>query len=510
MPNSTFNQIFTIVIFIVMITLISSCDKTSSPKTGSLSGNVVLVNDTNDPSLDVADYSGVTVAIYELTKLDTTLARINADYPQIGVIASQEAFFDHRLGLPLKSTQTTATGYFSLSSLSPGLYNVVVSKTGWGTRYCYNVAIAEGSKDFNAFQKAHTSSNDRNEDTILFPIRDLAGTMVSDYLFLREHQYNIEDDLVITGNSTLQNGTRILIGPGKNLTIRGDLSSDHSVGTDYALISSLEYGDELDYMFNEIQVLGNLTLNKCVIENANNGFRVSNASSYVSDCIVRNGKGGFTFIQNEAVTVNKSLAYNLFDNVGGLYTSYAGFYTISCTDVNLYDLILMNNNSGVKIKDFSYGQVYNSYFVGNNYGAESYSSEARIHHNVFERSNKHDIRVCGHQLQPTVDYNVIASLKGIIVGLDGNYNYVNCNPVINYNNISSSDIALHMIGYNSLNPDAKNNYFYTTDTATIDQLIVDRNDYDASNPSNLVTPNTGYFDYLPYRSVKVAAAGIGH
>lgn len=505
-----FHQLIKVVtVMIITSYLVFGCSSSTESQVGALIGNISLVNDTDDPINDPIDYSGVTVALYDLAVYDTTLTRINVDYPQIGIIASQEAFFDHRLVLPVKSTQSSATGSFSLSSISPGMYNVVISKAGWGTRYYYSINIAEGENSFNVVKKTRTSSFDKNGIVTLFPIRYLTGTIADDYQFLRDHEYNVEHDIVITGNSTLQNGARILISPDKNLTIMGDLSSDNSHGTDYALISSLSYSDEAAYMFNEVQVFGNLTLNKCVIENASNGFRVSNSSSYITECIVRNGKGGFTFIENVGVTVSKSLAYNLYDQVAGLYTSYAGFYTISCTDVNMSHLILMNNNSGVKIKDYTYGQVHNSYFVGNNYGAESYSSETRFHHNAFERSSRYDIRVCGHQLQPTIDYNAISSLNGIMVGLDVNANYINCNPIINYNNISSTGIALHIIGLNSLNPNATNNYFYTTDTAMIEQLIIDRNDYDVSDPTNWVNPNTGYFEYFPYRSTKVATVGIG-
>ena len=73
-----------LIISILLMTVVS-CDKTTKAKTGSLSGQVVLLNDTENPSLDPVDYSGITVALYELADLDTTVVRINQEYPNIGI-----------------------------------------------------------------------------------------------------------------------------------------------------------------------------------------------------------------------------------------------------------------------------------------------------------------------------------------------------------------------------------------------------------------------------------------
>ncbi len=73
-----------------------SCSSSTKPKSGSLSGRVILVNDTDDPSLDPVDFSGVTIALYELAVLDTTLVRIIYEYPDLGVPVSQLTQFDHR------------------------------------------------------------------------------------------------------------------------------------------------------------------------------------------------------------------------------------------------------------------------------------------------------------------------------------------------------------------------------------------------------------------------------
>jgi hypothetical protein len=50
--------------------LLYKCNK------GTISGTVMLVNDTDNPSLNPVDYAGVTVALYKIAVLDTTLVRI--------------------------------------------------------------------------------------------------------------------------------------------------------------------------------------------------------------------------------------------------------------------------------------------------------------------------------------------------------------------------------------------------------------------------------------------------
>jgi len=92
---------FTAIIFIPLyILLLNSC--TTEPQTGSLTGTVNLEGET--------DHSGITLGIYELVTLDTTITRINNEYPHIGIKISQYTEFDHRFGNLTKYTQTDANG----------------------------------------------------------------------------------------------------------------------------------------------------------------------------------------------------------------------------------------------------------------------------------------------------------------------------------------------------------------------------------------------------------------
>jgi hypothetical protein len=492
-----------------------SCSSSTSPEVGSLSGRVELVNDTGDPLLDPIDFSGVTVALYPLAELDTTIVRINREYPNVGVQISQETEFDHRNAQPVKSVIASTDGTFKIEDIPVGRYNVLLSKSGWGLHCAYNFSISKGENTLldRIPNKANPQPNKiyRNENVLtLYPVKVLSGTIVGDYRFKRDKSYLINDNLTISGNLIIENGSRVNVATNKNLTVTGNLSSEDNGNGEFSLITSNSAIGELSNRYNEIQVFGDVDLRKCIIENSTNGLRVNNSSSVVTDCIVRNSTAGITFNQGTSVVVDRCIAMNIRENIDGLFTSYAGFYTIGCQSVNIKNSIVLNNSSGVKVKDLCYGQVSNCYFSRNRYASESYASETRIHHNVFDSSDRYDIRVCGHQLIPTIDYNLITSKMGIMVGFDLGATYTNCQPVIHNNNILSQEVFLYLIAWNLFDVDATMNYFGTVDIPLIQSKILDREDYQYLGHPNMIIESTGYFNINPIKATRVSNAGISH
>ncbi|MDD4157192.1 MAG: hypothetical protein PHY08_11525, partial [Candidatus Cloacimonetes bacterium] len=95
-------------ILIFSVVLVVSCTTSPSSSSASLTGTISLLNSE--------DHSGVTVALYNLAYLDTTLVRINQEYPHIGVIITQETEFDHRLQTPVKFTQTDQFSFRAASA----------------------------------------------------------------------------------------------------------------------------------------------------------------------------------------------------------------------------------------------------------------------------------------------------------------------------------------------------------------------------------------------------------
>jgi len=118
--NSTALSSFCILLSFTMI----CCSTSTKPETGTLSGKVILVNDTGDPDLDPIDYSGITVALYNLAFLDTTIIRINNQYSQIGVQINQETKFDHRYQETVIKNLTNAVGSFKLEDIMKNINEI--------------------------------------------------------------------------------------------------------------------------------------------------------------------------------------------------------------------------------------------------------------------------------------------------------------------------------------------------------------------------------------------------
>ena len=130
------NNIFTIAPILSLIIL--SCAKSpTEPKTGTLTGTVLLEGEE--------DNSGITVALYKLAELDTTILSYNREYPNVGFPISQATEFDHRLSEVVAETKTQKDGSFKIENIPQGAYNFVAQKHGFGWKYIYSIPIKSGA-----------------------------------------------------------------------------------------------------------------------------------------------------------------------------------------------------------------------------------------------------------------------------------------------------------------------------------------------------------------------------
>ena len=246
-----------------------SCTSPTETPTGTLTGTVSLEGQS--------DFSNITVALYDLAYLDTTITRINAQYPNIGIKITQHTEFDHRLQSPVKSTETLADGSFELTKISTGTYNLVAMKAGFGFKYLYEITIDEGDNELSELteltprspllktiegkKKSNRLSEEisqghstkslpnnnpvistsveksnishfsfpisrRTSDITLFPELHISGNISEDITVLPNHHLIIDDDTVFIPNTsslTIHPGAVIRINPGVDLTIHGNL-----------------------------------------------------------------------------------------------------------------------------------------------------------------------------------------------------------------------------------------------------------------------------------------------
>jgi hypothetical protein len=203
--TSPFSLLTAIIFIPFYILLLNSC--TTEPQTGSLTGTVNLEGET--------DHSGITLGIYELVTLDTTITRINNEYPHIGIKISQHTEFDHRFANLTKYTQTDANGNFKIKNIPTGRYNLVAMKEGFGFRYVYNVTINEGENHLQV--KSETGKVKSNKlshftspispssaDITLFPVTYISSDIDTTTTWYSNHHYIIENDITVFGDLSME------------------------------------------------------------------------------------------------------------------------------------------------------------------------------------------------------------------------------------------------------------------------------------------------------------------
>ena len=108
-------------IFPILTLLFMGCSKSpTTPETGTLTGTVLLEGQT--------DHSGITVALYKLAELDTTILRYNREYPNVGFPISQATEFacppffgwNHRLSEVVAEANTKKYGSFKIENIFQG------------------------------------------------------------------------------------------------------------------------------------------------------------------------------------------------------------------------------------------------------------------------------------------------------------------------------------------------------------------------------------------------------
>jgi len=63
------------------------------------------------------DHSGITVALYKLAELDTTILRYNREYPNVGFPISQATEFNHWVGEVVAESKTNSDGSFKIQNI---------------------------------------------------------------------------------------------------------------------------------------------------------------------------------------------------------------------------------------------------------------------------------------------------------------------------------------------------------------------------------------------------------
>lgn len=480
---------FTLSLFII------SC--TTSPLShASLSGTCALINDSGNPSKNPIDYSGIGVSLYSLVELDTTISRINNQYPQIGVQINQHTDFDHREQTIVYSTETKADGSFMFSNIEQGKYNLVFEKEGWGWRYIYEINISAGENklrdliDKCVLNKQTSAMKDAFYDISLFPeisIPEDINQYFSQNLIVNPfHHLVIKEDAIFLPSSYLElkpNST-CRINPTKTLKIYGDINFN---GTENQMISFTVNSNVLknesynqlnpNNLFNyiEIDIPENTTeISWFKLNYTNNGLITK--THKISSSIFCNGFNGLE--TNEELYIESSFFYNLKKGL------------ILKNDTSIENIILNNCFEAIGIIENN-SIIENSYLLNSFYGVRPFRSEASIIQNCDFLNNSFAISLCASNTN--IKFNNFYTQKRMAI--DMNRNYVQgtislfCNPTISYNNFYINSFTVSGMGFNkyydlppgtcfgsgiNTNVSLLNNYWKVND---IDSSIIDNEEY---------------------------------
>jgi len=467
--------------------LCNSCSTKANK--GTISGTVTLFNDI--PGLYIEnpmDFSGVTVALYKTAVLDTTLVRINQQYPQIGVQITQETEFDHRNFKPLKVTTTDAIGKFSFPSLTPGDYNIIIWKNEWGIRYICSV-------------KAIENENNNIGNIALYPEIIYNSTIVSEpTIFKSDHSYFILTDVNFTSSVEFQPRAQIFINPACMVKFYGAVTTpEFTSSRDMWKITSGQ----------EIYSVSPVTMDVDSYYSAVN---------FYGDEI--NLRSGFVrYGSNALITVNvadNNFFYMVFRDCGTALTTNqgnldAGYMTISdCNTIgilytteevannNVYISKIIFNNIAQKAVAIGRARtlnINNCYFYNNYYAINLTRCNANIEHNEFDL-NYYNILYLKNYNNIIYYNNFYKTIKGIYPDADSN-NINNNNfmgiPANYYIYILKNEYPYSIV---SADVNAINNYWVIDE---VSQFLFDAED-DPRCPYHII--------YLPKLSKPVSNAGI--
>jgi len=474
-------------IVLILAFLCNSCSTNANK--GTISGTVMLVNDTDNPSLNPVDYAGVTVALYKTAELDTTLVRINQQYPQIGVQITQETEFDHRNFNPLKVVSTDAEGKFRFPSLTAGNYNLVLWKTDWGIRYICSVKAIE--------------KENNNLGTIeLYPATSYNSTIVSEpTIFKSDHSYFILTDVNFTSSVEFQPRTQIFINPGCMLKFYGAVTTPEftssrdmwKITSGKEIYSTSPVTMDFDSYFSAVNLYGEeINLRSGFVRYGSNALMTVNVSNnnffymVFRDC-------GTALTTNQGNFDAGYMTISDCNTIGILYTTgEVAIYNVSITR------IIFNNNAqkAVAIQRAKMLNINNCYFNNNNnYAINITRCNNNIEYNEFNL-NYYNIYYIDNYYSNEIHYNNFYK-SNIGIYSSGNINNIN-----NNNFYGSSTYFIYILystsPYSLVTADvnAINNYWAVQE---VNQYLADAED-DPRCPYHII--------YLPNLSNPVKNAGI--
>lgn len=473
---------------VAMVTVLAStilalchCSKPSSPSTGTVTGTVVLENQT--------DNAGVTVKLFAPAGIDPDLVDIQSLHPNIGVPISQKVIFDHRLADLVATASTVSNGSYSFENLPTGSFVLVVEKEGFGYRKKFGVTVKASSK---------TVIPQIN----LLEEKELADNLMTDTILEAHRHYLVSGDVTIPAGITLtiEPGVHVKFDGYYTLLIDGRMEA---MGTEAEMIvftSQKQVPSKDDWKRIEFSPSGEGSqMRWCKIEYATSGIYGKGAQLTLSHNVVRNN------------TENGILIFSTFDML-----------------VEVNNNLIMNSNKGLWLEDVGNGTIENNIaFENQELGIGCQESSPGLKNNLC-MANEHGLYLV-YNSSPQCRNNVLLNNDwGMACGgyskaqvrlcdfadnsLGAIYIFVpprgsQAQPTIHFSNFNEQIGLIRIDGWpqapNNLPIDATNNYWGDLSIEEVDRLIWDKKDVTLE-----MAPYVAQVDYIPLETAKIDSAGL--
>jgi len=404
-------------IVLIFAFLCNSCSTNANK--GTISGYVTLFNDIPDYYIEnPMDFSGVTVALYKTAVLDTTLVRINQQYPQIGVQITQETEFDHRNFNPLKVTTTDAVGKFSFPSLTPGDYNIVIWKNEWGIRYICSV-------------KAIENENNNIGNIALYPETIYNSAIMSEpTTFKSDHSYFILTDVNFTSSVEFQPRAQIFINPGCMLKFYGAVTTPEftsskdmwRITSGKEIYSTSPVTMDVDSYYSAVNFYGDeINLRSGFVRYGSSGISTVNITNNTINNMVFINCGTALIINAGNLNSGHAVCFNC-NGDGIIYTSNVGEnFSVAIEKCIIYNI----SQKGISVEKAGNYNINNCYFNNIYYGIDIRYCNGNIEYNEFELTYYYIFyykRCFNNQIRYNNFYNSIMGIRPI-----NNINNINNN-----------------------------------------------------------------------------------
>jgi hypothetical protein len=498
-----------ILIILVIIVSLSSCTTPIEVESGSLEGRVSLDSDTNADEEDVADCSGVLVALYKTLNLNTEIVDLNKNYPNLGIKISQETEFDHRFNEPIVVTKTSSDGKFKFKDVSVGSYNLIALKDGWGSREIYNIDIYKGYNNINNYLK---------EDIKLYKEMIISGLVDYEVIMLPHHHYVIEDDVYVVagGHLSIPPYATVRINQGKSINFLGGKLTVNSSEGFFKISSNDSFfcvgGITSIEKFDGVKIYEGSIITESIIQGGiikGGGYCLYNQISGLSIMNMRiEGEFSGIYLHGNQSSITCELR-----NIVASNTNLSGQPAVALhglSNVVISDFIVFDNNIGISVREVGNAEISNCYLNNKNIDIKCYNGSKALMHNCsfysktgIENSRGSEV-VCFFN-----DFYTSIGIDNILVGSTTGFPYT-AYITANNNNFYCTQLSVRtrarFYSKDVIYFDVTNNYWDTESEQDIRRRIWDRGNEDMAGPQ--YDQLMAVFKYVPFRITPISNTGV--